>query len=79
MILPTKHLSVDESLIGAGGVLLKELSRPQTISRLWDRVRVNPVIGNFGRFTLTLDFLYIIGAVELKDRLLVRRGGHLDT
>lgn len=74
MILPTKHLSVDESLLGSGAAILKELSRPQTVSRLWDKVRGNPIIGNFGRFSLTIDFLYSIDALEFKDQMLTRKG-----
>lgn len=74
MILPTKHLSVDESLLGSGAAILKELPRPQTISRLWDKVRGNPIVGNFRRFSLTLDFLYSIDAIEFKDHMLKRSG-----
>lgn len=75
MILPTKHLSVEESLLGSGAVVLKELTRPQTISRLWDRLRNNSVIGNFSRFSLTLDFLFLIGAIDISDNLVRRIGG----
>jgi hypothetical protein len=74
MILPTKHLSINESLLGSGAIVLKELTQPQTVSRLWDRVRTNPVIGNFGRFTLTLTFLYSINAIDSKDHLIKRKG-----
>jgi len=74
MILPTKHLSVDESLLGSGAAILKELGRPQTVSRLWDRVRGNPVIGNFSRFALSVTFLFSIDAIEFKDQLLKRKG-----
>lgn len=73
MILPTKHLSVDESLLGAGAVLLKQLSRPQTTSRLWDKIRGDTVVGNFARFTQTLAFLFSIDAVEFKDSLIWRK------
>jgi len=74
MILPTKHLSVQESFLGSGAAILKELSKPQTVSRLWDQVRNNPIVGNFGRFSLTLTFLFAIDAIEFSDLLIKRKG-----
>lgn len=39
MILPTKHISQDEALIGVGATLLGHLSTPVTVSGLWERLR----------------------------------------
>jgi len=64
VILPTKHISENRSLLGIGGVLLARLENPRTISKLWDEVRDHPDIRTFERFVLALDLLYIIGAVE---------------
>lgn len=72
MILPTKHISVRNSLLGVGAVLLKYLERPQTVTILWEKVRKLPEVGTFERFSLALDFLYAIGAVEY-DEDLIRR------
>lgn len=72
MILPTKHIAVEDSLLGAGAIILQELARPQTVSRLWDRLRTNPTINNFNRFSLALDFLFAIGAIELSNDLIKR-------
>ena len=73
MILPTKHLPPGKSLLGVGAKLLGFLERPQTESSLWSRVRHLPEIATFERFVLTLDLLYAIGAVDLRDGLLHRR------
>lgn len=73
MILPTKHLSVDESILGAGAAILKELSSPKSVSRLWDQVRSDPRIGNFKRFTLILTFLFAIDAIAYKEHLISKR------
>jgi hypothetical protein len=72
MISPTKHISVQNSLLGAGAVVLRNLSSPQPPTALWERVRRWPEIKVFERFVLTLDFLFAIGAVELEDGLIVR-------
>lgn len=70
MILPNKHLSGSESLIGVGALLLMHLSKPMTVSGLWSKVKERPEIGSFERFTLSLDFLFSIGAIGFEDDFL---------
>lgn len=72
MILPTKHVSLDNSLLGAGAILLPMLSEPMTTTGIWDRVKCAPEIGTYGRFILTLDFLYAIGAIDMAEGLIIR-------
>ena len=72
MILPTKHISSQQCLLGLGAQLLKELERENTVTGLWGIARTNPDIRTFERFVSALDFLYIIGAIELNDGLLRR-------
>lgn len=74
MILPTKHLSIDESILGGGAVLLAELQSPKSVSRLWEKVKGDPRIGNFKRFALVLTFLYSVDAIFLADNLIARSG-----
>jgi len=73
MILPTKYISENESLIGVGATLLAALRTPMTVSNLWERVRTESNIGTFERFVLASTLLYIVGAIEFRDGLLVRR------
>jgi len=73
MILPTKHISTERSLLGIGAALLTRLDQPRTISGLWERARVIPEVVSFERFVLGLDLLYTIGAIELVDGLVRRR------
>jgi hypothetical protein len=72
MILPTKHTSTKQSLLGVGAELLAALTRPRTVSSLWDDVRLSPTVGTFERFTMGLDLLYACGALVLSDGLLLR-------
>jgi hypothetical protein len=72
MILPTKHTSTKQSLLGVGAELLSALGRPRTVSSLWDEVRDRPTVATFERFTLALDLLYACGAVSLNEGLLSR-------
>lgn len=72
MILPSKHISEDQALIGVGAVLLNALQKPQTITSLWEKVREHSSIGNFERFVLALDMLYIAGVVTMSHGMLIR-------
>ena len=73
MILPTKHISLNQSLIGLGALLLKKLDRPRTVSGLWRKVRLIPEVGTFQRFVISLDFLYALGLIQFRNGLLNRR------
>jgi len=78
MILPTKHLKLNDSLVAGGSVILSNLTHSQTISSLWDKVRKTPDVDNYKRFTLILSFLYMIGAIDYSDNM-IRRGGKHDS
>lgn len=76
MILPTKRIKKEYSLIGIGGELLGFLSEPNTVSRLWhnlkksyeEKSREHPI--SFEWFVLSLDLLYAFKAIELSDGLI---------
>jgi len=72
MILPTKHIHEREALIGVGATLLLHLKMPMTTSGLWDCVKTEPNVGTFERFVLAANLLFLVGAIDLKDGLIVR-------
>lgn len=72
MILPTKHISQKEALIGVGATLLRHLDEPRTVSSLWERVRHEENVGTFERFVLAADLLHLLGAIGVSNGLLVR-------
>jgi len=72
MILPTKHIAVDDSLLNLGALLLKHLNKPKTVTALWEKAREIPEIGTFERFSLALDFLFIIGVLGFEDQIIYR-------
>jgi len=53
-------------------LVLSRLGRPRTVSALWEDVRPNSQVATFERFSLALDLLYAIGAVDFLDGLLQR-------
>lgn len=72
MILPTKYLSHDRALITVGGVILKHLEEPRSVSALWDCVREEQThrpadtLVSFDWFILALNLLYAISAIEYR-------------
>ncbi len=72
MILPMKHVSINNSLIGAGAVVLRHLSSSQTPTALWERVRHSLEVKVYGRYILALDFLFAVGAIDFQNGLIVR-------
>jgi hypothetical protein len=72
MILPTKHVPPDRSLLGVGALLLQHLERARTVASLWDIARTFPEVATFERFSLALDLLFAVGALRLDGGLLLR-------
>lgn len=72
MILPTKHIQAEQSLLGVGAVLLTALRHPTTMSALWDKVKMHPSVGTYQRFILTLDLLYTLKVLSFENGLLRR-------
>ena len=71
MLMPNKHISFSESLLGFGSYLLKELQdSPKSVDALWSRYRSDLESGryssrqSFDAYLLTIVFLYSVGAVE---------------
>jgi len=74
MILPSKHISEDQALLGVGAVLLGALDKPQTVTSLWEKVREHRAVGTYERFVLAVDMLHITGVVTLSQGMIVRDG-----
>jgi len=72
MILPSKHIKLENSLIGVGSEIVKRIKSPQTVSQLWIDMRNLPGVRTFERFILSLDLLFAIGVIEFKEGLLRR-------
>lgn len=71
MLLPTKHIKIENALIGVGAEVLAELDRPKTVSTLFYDIQTRRsdfemATIEFDWFLLAVDFLYAIGAVRLE-------------
>jgi len=72
MILPTKHISPLDSLLGIGALILERLRTAKTVTQLWDEMRDLPQVATFDRLVLGSDLLYMMGLIEL-DGGVIRR------
>ena len=73
MILPTKHISTRNSLLGVGATIIEHLNHPRTVTSLWSDLSKVPEVATFERFVLVLDLLYMIRAIELEEGLIHKR------
>lgn len=67
MILPTKGIRSDKALLSVGASVLRALTEPKTVSRLWSEISAqneHEFQISFDWFVLALDLLFAIGAVE---------------
>ena len=71
MLLPDKHISFSESLLGFGSFLLSKLQSPMTADQLWrsyERDANNyPAYQSFDNMILALNVLYAIGALHVNE------------
>ncbi|WP_353570771.1 ABC-three component system middle component 6, partial [Candidatus Albibeggiatoa sp. nov. BB20] len=63
MLLPDKHITFAESLLGLGTFILESLSVPKTVDSLWaefEKVRGEkfPAYHSFDNLILAIDMLY---------------------
>ncbi len=78
MILPTKHLNEERSILRIGAELLLLLRSETTVSRLWadfqayrrDVLEIKPV--TYDWFILALDLLFILGAIAFSEGKITR-------
>ena len=71
VLLPNKYVHEERTVIMAGGKLIHLLANPLTVTQLWENYKIHqdksklPQVP-FDLFILTLDFLYVVGALEFR-------------
>lgn len=72
MIIPTKYITLENSLLGVGAEILKRLEKPKTVSTLWEQSKYLKGIKTYRMFTLTLDFMFMMGILEFSEGFIRR-------
>ena len=73
MIMPNKNIKIQYSLLNCGAMVLSELKQSDTVSSLREKTKKHDAFSSYEKFILTLDYLFAIGAISLRDGLIVRR------
>lgn len=71
MFLPEKHISMSQSILGFGGIILNTLSEPQTIDMLWSKVESDFKLKkyhSFNNLVLTVNFLYMLNLISIDNK-----------
>jgi hypothetical protein len=68
--LPNKYVPISHSLLGVASFLAASIGHNDTVSTLWDRVRMDERVRTFDRFTEGLTLLHAGGMLLLDNGIL---------
>ena len=68
--LPNKYVPVSYSILGVSAFLAEAISPNDTVSTLWDRVRIDERVRTFDRYSDALSLLYAARLLELDNGVL---------
>jgi len=74
MILPNKTINLYNSILGFGAILLKNMSKTETVSSLWKKILSKHDKLAFTKFSLVLDTLYCLNLIEFSEGMIVKKG-----
>lgn len=74
MILPSKYIPADRCILTIGSELLRILTHPMTVSSAWEIFQRSSRRSHvsYEWFILSLDFLFLLGALTLQSGTLER-------
>jgi hypothetical protein len=70
-ILPDKYVHARHSILGLAAALVRDRQQSRTVSALWDDARDRHSQLPYAHFVLALDLLYMAGAIDLQNGLVV--------
>lgn len=79
MLLPDKHITLSQSILGLGAFVLEAVSAPKTIDELWQSLvevrntAVFPAYHSFDNLIAAICFLHLIGAIDVSADARLRR------
>lgn len=63
IILPDKTIRLEYSVIGIGAIILQNMSTTDSVSSLWERVKVRDEINTYEKYISGLILLFSIGVI----------------
>jgi hypothetical protein len=71
-IRPDKYVPMEYSILGVAFAILPMINKNDTVSTLWERVKVNETIRTFDRFAEALTVLFACKLVSIENGILTR-------
>lgn len=71
ILLPDKHTTLDQALLGQAAFLAQRLGRGVRVARWWADFHVKYPSSPYGRFVLAADVLFALGLIELDGDVVV--------
>jgi len=71
-ILPDKTIRLQYSLLGVGGVLVRYMNGPETVTSLWNKVRNLDGLNTYEKYISGLTLLYSLNAIRLENGILYK-------
>jgi len=72
--LPDKYIPLMQSTVGLSAIIVGEMRANDTVSSLWGRLKSNPHIRTYPRFSRTLAVLFAASMIELDGGVIVPLG-----
>lgn len=63
ILLPDKTIRLEYSVIGIGALILESMSVTESVSSLWEKVKIKDEVNTYEKFISGLILLFSIGAV----------------
>ena len=69
-ILPDKTIRIEYSILGIGGIILQHIGATESVSSLWEKVKLKNEINTYEKFVSGLVILFSIGAISYNNGVL---------
>ena len=71
MLLPNKHINLEQSLIATGAKILPYISiNGNNVSELWQAIKEQKEIKSFEQYTIGLSFLFMVGIITFNENMI---------
>lgn len=71
-ILPDKTIRIEYSVIGVGAILLQNMTRTESVSSLWEKVKLKNEVNTFEKFISGMVVLFSIGAISYNNGIITK-------
>lgn len=71
-ILPDKTIRIEYSILGIGGIILQNMGSIESVSSLWEKVKMKNEINTYEKFISGLVVLFLVSAISYNNGVLYK-------